>query len=119
MSDQLQITLRRIARSDALESRIRRFAGRFERIEPGIVSCCVTVEGPPRHKRHGGHYSVRVGIRIPGGEIVVDRSHAEDPYLALGEAFGAAVRRLEETGKRRRARQRHRHAVAALAREPV
>jgi ribosome-associated translation inhibitor RaiA len=114
MSDHLQIILRHVARSDALEARIRRFAGRFERLEPGIVSCRVTVEGPPRHKRHGGQYSVRVGIRIPGGEIVVDRSHAEDPYLALGEAFGAAVRRLEGNGKRRRARRRHGRAGAAL-----
>jgi ribosome-associated translation inhibitor RaiA len=118
MSDHLQIILRHIARSDALESRIRRFAGRFERLEPGIVSCRVTVEGPPRHKRHGSHYSVRVGIRVPGGEIVVDRSHAEDPYLALGEAFGAAVRRLEETGKRRRTQRRTRRAVAAVAERP-
>ena len=39
-------------------------------------------------------------VRVPDHEIVVNRDHAEDPYVALRDAFDVASRRLEDLAAR-------------------
>lgn len=112
MANQIQITLRQIERSDALETRIRRLAAKLERVHAGIASCRVVVEAPPRHKNHGGQFVVRLDLKVPGHEIIVNRDHSEDPYVALRDAFEAAGRQLEEHAQRRR-REVKSHSPAA------
>ncbi len=92
----LQITLRNVARSDAVESAIRKKAGKLDRYHRHIVSCRVVVEIPSRHKHQGKEFVVRLDIKVPGSEIVVNHDHHEDLYVALQEAFHAAQRRLED-----------------------
>jgi ribosomal subunit interface protein len=91
----LQITLRNIARSEAVESAIRRKAEKLDRYHRRIVSCRVVVEIPSRHKHQGKEFVVRLDIKVPGTEIVITHDHHEDLYAALHEAFHAAQRRLE------------------------
>lgn len=91
----LQITLRNIAKSEAVESAIRKKAEKLNRYHRHIVSCRVVVEIPSRHKHQGKEFVVRLDIKVPGSEIVVTHDHHEDLYAALHEAFHAAQRRLE------------------------
>ena len=93
----LQITLRNMAHSDALEARIRQKAGKLEEFHPRIISCRVTLEQGARHQRQGRDFRVGVDVRLPGRqEVVVNREHDEDPYIALREAFDAMKRQLDE-----------------------
>lgn len=92
----LQITLRNIAKSDAVEAAIRKRAEKLDRYHRSIVSCRVVVEIPSRHKHQGREFVVRLDIKVPGSEIVINHDHHEDLYAALHDAFHAAQRRLED-----------------------
>lgn len=92
----LQITLRNVAKSEAVETVIRKKAEKLDRYHREIVSCRVVVEIPSRHKHQGKEFVVRLDIKVPGHEIVINHDHHEDLYAALHEAFHAAQRRLEE-----------------------
>jgi cold shock CspA family protein len=117
MQTPLQVTLRRMDPSPALEARIRQLAGRLEKFSGRISRCHVTVAAPHKHGRQGRLFEVYIDLTLPGREIAVGRSHAirhshEDPYVALRDAFRAARRRLEEYERERRG------AVKARARPP-
>lgn len=91
----LQITLRNIAKSAAVEAAIRRRAAKLDRFHRKIVRCRVVVEIPSRHKQQGKEFVVRLDIKLPGSEIVITHDHHVDLYAALHDAFHAAQRRLE------------------------
>ena len=112
MSNQIQITLRRIDRSEALESRIRALAARLERHSTAIQSCRVLVEAPHQSMHQGAQFVARLAVKVPGGEIVVNRDHDDDVYATLRDAFDAADRQLADYARRRRGRA-DRHAEAA------
>jgi ribosome-associated translation inhibitor RaiA len=96
MQTPLQITFRNFPRSDAVEARIRAKAAKLEEFHPRIMSGHVAVEELDRHRHQGKQFSVRLDIRVPGHEVVIDRDHHEDIYVALRDAFNAAGRKLEE-----------------------
>lgn len=96
----LQITIRDIEHSEALETHIR---GKVEKLEvffKSIISCRVVVEMPHKHHQQGKQFNVRIDIGVPGSEIVVNRDHAEDIYVALRDAFDAAKRQLEDYARK-------------------
>jgi ribosome-associated translation inhibitor RaiA len=92
----LQITFRGLAHSPALDELIRERAGRLEKFHPHLLSCRVVIELAGRHQHQGKHFVVRLGLKVPGEEIAVDRQHDEDPQVAVREAFDAARRMLED-----------------------
>ena len=92
----LQITIRDVAQSEALEAQIREKAAKLESFHARITSCRVTVEELHKHHHQGREFRVRVDLRVPGNEIIVDRNHDEDVYVALRDAFDAAKRQLED-----------------------
>jgi cold shock CspA family protein/ribosome-associated translation inhibitor RaiA len=97
----VEITFKELARSDALEARVREWVEKLERVYDRIVRCEVMIETPHRHHRNGRQYHVRIRLTVPGGEIVAshdpgpDETH-EDAYVALRDAFTAARRQLED-----------------------
>lgn len=96
----LQITLRHMETSEALEARIREKVAKLEQLCDQIISCRVLVEAAHHHHHKGYTYQVRLDIGVPGKEIVVSRDHAknhahEDVYVALRDAFESAKRQLE------------------------
>jgi cold shock CspA family protein/ribosome-associated translation inhibitor RaiA len=108
----LQITLRGMEPSDALEARIRKLAQRFERFSPQIVRCHVIVEAPHRHGHKGHLFEVHIQLTTPGDTIAVNREHREhhsheDVYVALRDAFRAARRQLEDYERERRQDIKH------------
>ena len=103
----LQISFRNTDPSPAVEARIRKKAEKLERFHDRIVGCNVVVEAPHRHHHKGKLYSVRVDISVPGKGVVVDRAKPvdqahEDVYVAIRDAFDAAVRRLEDQARKMR-----------------
>ena len=102
MKSLLQITVRDVPHSEALESHIRQKAEKLETFYPHIIVCRVVVEIPHKHKHQGRLFDVRLDITVPGSELVVNREGNEDAYVALRDAFNAARRQLEDYGRRQR-----------------
>ena len=55
---------------------------------------------PHKHHHQGKHFNVRIDIGVPGSEIVVNRDHDEDVYVALRDAFDAAKRQIEDYARK-------------------
>lgn len=98
----LQIVMRDMPHSDALETDIRGRADKLDQFYPDIMSCRVTLEMPGKHKQQGRDFNARIDITVPGGEIVVNREHGEDVYVVLRDAFDAARRKLEDYARKQR-----------------
>lgn len=98
----LKITIRDVPHSEALEAHIREKAQKLEKFSDHIVSCRVVVEVPHKHSKQGKQFLVRLDIGVPRNEIVINRDHHEDVYVALRDAFDAARRQLEEHIRRMR-----------------
>jgi len=98
----LQIVMRDIPHSDAVEADIRSRVDKLDQFYPDIMRCRVVVELDGKHKHQGKQFNVRIDMTVPGSEIVVDRDRSEDLYVVLRDAFDAAKRRLEDFARRQR-----------------
>ena len=98
----MQITIRDVEHSEALETHIRDKARKLDEFFDHIMSCRVVVEVPHKHHNQGKQFNVRIDIGVPGSEIAVNRDHAEDVYVALRDAFDAAKRQLEDYARKLR-----------------
>lgn len=107
MQRPIQITFKDFPHSDAVEMHIREKAAKLETFYPNIIGCHVTVELPHKHQHQGKQHNVRIDIKVPGSEIVVNRDKHEDIYVALRDAFDAAKRQVEEYGRRQRGDVKH------------
>jgi ribosomal subunit interface protein len=101
MQRPLEIRFRQMDPSPAIEARIRKKAAELERFSERITGCRVIVEKEHRHRHKGNLFRVRIEIDAPGKELAVahtgPRDHAhEDVYVAIRDAFKAAVRQLED-----------------------
>ena len=118
MTCDIQITVRDMEHSAALDEHIRKKIAKLERLYSTIISCRAVAEAPHKHRQQGRQFAVRLDILVPGREIVVNREHDEDIYVALRDAFDAAGRQLDDynrirQGDVRAARTRTRGAVRA------
>src|SRR4030067_2228817 len=99
----VEIPLRDIPHSEAVETRIREKIEKLDRFHERVMSCRVTVESPQQKKHQGKLYSVHIDMKVPGGgELGVNRAQKEELYVALREAFNAAGRQLEDHLRRQR-----------------
>lgn len=103
------LTYRGLGHSPALDAFVREQADKLERLFDGIVACRVVIE--LAEARRGRPYHVRIDLRLPGEEIVVNRHpgrHAsedvdgeyKDVYFAVSRAFRAAGRRIQDVARR-------------------
>ena len=103
----VQIVMRNIQTSGALDNGIRDKVAKLERFSSNIVSCRVTVEQTGLHHNHGRQFTVRIDLRLPGQVIEITREHDQDFHVALRDAFLAATRKIEDVeGKRSNSRSR-------------
>jgi cold shock CspA family protein/ribosome-associated translation inhibitor RaiA len=108
----LQIAFRNMRRSEKVVRSIESHAEHLESFYERIISCRVVVDVPHRHHEWGNLYQVSIDLTVPGHEIVVNRESSQqaqfkDLEVALGHAFDAAIRQLEEFVRQRRARVKH------------
>lgn len=96
----MQITIRDMEHSEALETLIREKAQKLEEYFNHIMSCRVVVDMPHKHHHQGKQFNVRIDIGVPGNEIVVNRDHSEDVYVAVRDAFNAGKRQVEDYARK-------------------
>jgi ribosome-associated translation inhibitor RaiA len=104
----LDINFKGFSQSAALETWIRRWAERLERVYGRVDHCDVTVELPHKHHRRGRQFKVGIRMHVPGADIEVTHEPGDDPahidpYVAVRDSFRAARRQLEDHARRLRA----------------
>jgi ribosomal subunit interface protein len=103
----LQITFRGMQHSPAVDAAVRDKAAKLEQFHDRIMSCRVVIEQPGRHQQQGKQFVVHIDLKVPGGEIAVNRDHHEDVFVALRDAFDAARRKLEDFVREQRGDVKH------------
>ena len=98
----VQITVRDMQNSPALEDHLRKKAMKLSHLYNRINSCKIVVHVPQKHKHQGKLFSVNIDLSVPGKELVVNRKLDEDVYIAIRDAFHAAQRQLETYARKRR-----------------
>lgn len=96
MSMPVQITIRDLPNSTAIETKIQEKINKLGRYSNAISHCHVVVEASQKHQHQGKLYTVRIVLKIPGKEIVVSKVFNEDLYVAIRDAFNAARRQIED-----------------------
>lgn len=102
-----QITFRNLPASEAVEQDILDKIDDLDKYHDKITSCRVVIESPHHHHHKGYLYQVRIDLRLPGIELVVntesEKNHAhEDVYVAVRDAFDAMKRQLKKYIHKRR-----------------
>lgn len=92
--------------SDALELSAREHAHKLETFAPDIMACRVAIDLEQKHQHQGRPYGVRIDLTLPGHELVVNRVHHEDAYVALRDAFDNMKRHLEDLVRKRRGQEK-------------
>lgn len=105
----VEIRLRGVPQSDALERYVDERARQLDRQCEFIQTCHVAVEALQREQQPGAQFAVRLNITLPGTEVVVNREHAEDVYIALRDAFEAAGLQLTDYMRRQSALEGRAH----------
>ena len=90
----LQITWRNVAPSRPLERLIRERVQKLERFHAHLASARIAVELAGPHQ--GQSFVVHVDLKVPGGEISIDRQRHADARVAVRDAFDVARRQLED-----------------------
>jgi ribosome-associated translation inhibitor RaiA len=113
MQSPLEITFHGLDRSDAVEARVRQKFARIEAHFERITHARVVIEAPQRRTPLPKFFHVRIDIGVPGKKPIVvkhepDADHAHtDVMLALRDAFDAALRQIDDLGKRLEKPARH------------
>jgi cold shock CspA family protein/ribosome-associated translation inhibitor RaiA len=103
MDSPVEIVFHNLQTSTALEADIRERVDKLDHLYPHLIGCRVSIEMLHRRHQSGNTFDVHVEMLVPGEKIVVSRdadhvrqkyAHADDPGLAVREAFRAAERRL-------------------------
>ncbi len=107
MTVPLQITFRNIPPTEAIEANIREKAAKLDQFYDRVTNCRVVVAVPHRRHHKGKLYQLRVDIKVPGWEVVINReptkhSTHEDVYVSIQQAFDAARRQLQDYARRQR-----------------
>lgn len=103
----IEIDFRNFERSEFVETAVRERCEKLGRFSSEIMRCKVTVAAPHKHHSQGNLYHVSIDLHVPGTEIVINRdpgknhSH-EDVYVAIRDAFDAAIRKLQDYVRVRR-----------------
>lgn len=93
----LQIILRDMIRSDALDAKIRSEALKLERRYPRLMSCRISVDEEHKRARQGKLFCVHIDVRAPGHiDVVSSLKQHEDVYVAVRDAFDAVKRQLHD-----------------------
>ncbi|OGO91399.1 MAG: 30S ribosomal protein S30 [Coxiella sp. RIFCSPHIGHO2_12_FULL_42_15] len=95
----LQITMRNVDHSAAVEERIREKANKLNQYSEHIISCEVVVEQEQGHRNTGSIFNVRLHVVMPRKDLVVNRNKLENLYMAVRDAFDNMARKVEEAAQ--------------------
>jgi hypothetical protein len=103
----LDVTFRDMPSTETVIAAVQRWADRLGKLDPRIQRCAVVISRPHQHHRHGQQFHIGIELVRPDHNIIVahdpglDAAH-EDVYVALGDAFRAARRQLQDQAQIRR-----------------
>lgn len=94
----LEITIRDIENTQAIDTRIRKKAEKLEHLYDRIIFCKVNVEASQKNKHQGKEFLVSIELNVPGKMLIVnhDSHRNEDLYVAIRDSFNAMKRQLED-----------------------
>lgn len=95
----LQITMRNIDHSEAVEERIRMKANKLNQFSEQIISCEVVVERSQANRNSGVLHNIRLHVAMPRKNLVVNRNEQENLYTAIRDSFENMGRKVEETAR--------------------
>lgn len=101
MQEPLRIAFRNMTAPIGVEDDIRRHIAELEQFFDRIIACHVVVEVDHRRHRQGNPYRIQIVLTVPGHDVIVRREpphhqQHEDLHLAVGDAFHAAQRQLQD-----------------------
>jgi len=107
MTIPLELSFRKIEKSEFIENNVKERCKRLERLSGEITHCHVVVSAPHQNQTKGNHYEVHIEVRVPGTELVVAHNTGasdahEDFYVALRDAFDALERKVTRWKEKRR-----------------
>ncbi len=102
MSIPLEITIRDIDKTEAIEQRINDKAEKMSQYYDRIESGKVVVELAQNHQHTGKLYNVTIEINVPGKQLVVNKQPNEDLYVAIRDSFQAMYRMIESYAQKQR-----------------
>lgn len=102
-----EIAFRGMDSNDNLKERILAGIEELETVHDRLVSCRVLVEDTTASRQTGKIYRVRLDIRVPNQNVVVDRQPADpddarDLLQVMNEAFDIGRRRLGQLKEKQR-----------------
>ena len=102
-----QLVFRNMRGSDSLRTLVSEKVIWLETFSSKVVSCRVLVEKPHRRHRKGNLYHVRIDLRLPGEELIINRTpelhhRFKDVYVSIHDAFDRARREVEEYERKKR-----------------
>jgi ribosome-associated translation inhibitor RaiA/cold shock CspA family protein len=103
----LQISYENVPESAALSAYIRQKADKLEQVYERLTGCRVRVALPHKHSTRGECFEVHVEMSVPGAEPRVGGKNDPDVYVALRDAFDAALRQLESLDELRGGRTKN------------
>lgn len=98
----LDITMRDIPNSDAIEGKIRQKVEKLSQFYHHIEFCKVVVELSHKHKHQGRLFATNIEVGVPGKRLVVNHKKDEDLYVVIRDAFTAMRRQIDHYAHRQR-----------------
>jgi ribosomal subunit interface protein len=94
----LEINIRDIKNTQAIDAKIHKKADKLYRLYDRITFCRVTVESVQRNHHQGNDFQVNIVLHVPGEVLIVNnQSHRnEDLYVAIRDSFHAMESQLKE-----------------------
>jgi ribosomal subunit interface protein len=94
----LEITVRDIENTAAIDAKIRKKAEKLEQIYDRITFCRVGIDAQQKNQHQGKLFQVNIELDVPGKVLMVNNnSHRnEDLYVAIRDSFNAMKRQLED-----------------------
>lgn len=101
----LELSFRNMDSSPTVETQVRERVARLEQFFSHLTSCRVIIAAPPRQGGGSQVFHITIEMGVPRkGKLVVknDDEHEKhkDIYMALGETFDIAERRLRKFSER-------------------
>ncbi len=107
----LKITTRNLDLTETIKEEIHGKAEKLDHFYDRIMRCRVVVESPHHHRQKGVLYNVRIDLKVPGSELVVNRQSHKDINVAIRDAFDAMRRKLEDFARRKHGDLKHHEEV--------
>ncbi len=98
----LEVTLRGIENSEAIEAKIRKKVDKLALFYRRIEFCEIVVELEQNHKHQGKLFGVNLEVGVPGKRLVVNHQRNEDLHVAIRDAFAAMRRKVKAYAERQR-----------------